>query len=61
SLLMVHEAFRGMGYGKEIYDEIEDYSRKHNLKGIRIDVVCEYNGTVLQFWKNRGFKEIKGI
>ncbi len=47
SLLMVHEAFRCRGYGKEIYDEI--------------DVVCEYKGTVLQFWRNRGFKEIKGI
>ena len=61
SLLMVHEAFRCRGYGKEIYDEIENYSRKHNLKGIRIDVACEYNEIVLQFWRNRGFKEIKGI
>mgnify|MGYP000954067909 CR=1 FL=1 len=44
SLLMVHEAFRSRGYGKEIYDEIENYSRKQNLKGIRIDVACDYNG-----------------
>lgn len=61
SLLMVHDKFRYRGYGKEIYDEIENYSRKQNLKGIRIDVAYNYNQIVLQFWRNRGFKEVEQI
>ena len=35
--------------------------RNENLKRIRIDAVYNYNEEVLQFWKNRGFKEIEKI
>ena len=61
SLLMVHDLHRSKGYGKEIYEEFENYIRTINLKRIRIDVVNNYNDKVLQFWKNRGFNEIEKI
>jgi len=59
SLLMVHNEYRNKGYGKEIYEALEEYLRKINLKSVRIDVVYNYNEAVLRFWINRGFKEIE--
>lgn len=61
SLLMVHNEYRNKGYGKEIYEALEEYLRKINLKSIRIDVVHNYNESVLRFWRNRGFKEIEKV
>ncbi|MCQ4923614.1 GNAT family N-acetyltransferase [Tissierella carlieri] len=61
SLLMVHNEFRCKGYGKEIYDALEDCLRENNFRRIRIDVAYGYSEEVLQFWKNRGFEEIKKI
>ncbi|SCZ11171.1 GNAT family N-acetyltransferase [Alkaliphilus peptidifermentans] len=61
SLLMVHSLYRSKGYGKEIYDEFENYTRIINAKRIRIDAVYNYNKEVLQFWENRGFNEIEEI
>lgn len=40
---------------------LENYLRNANLKSIRIDVVNSYDGSVLKFWKNRGFKEIEKV
>jgi ribosomal protein S18 acetylase RimI-like enzyme len=61
SLLMVHSLYRSKGCGKEIYKGLENYLRNTNSKMIRIDVVHNYDGAVLQFWKNRGFKEIEKV
>ncbi|WP_353096909.1 GNAT family N-acetyltransferase [Tissierella praeacuta] len=61
SLLMVHNEFKSRGYGKEIYDALEDYLRERNLKSIRIDVAYDYNELVLRFWRNRGFVEVEKI
>lgn len=61
SLMMVHSLYKNKGYGKEIYEGLENYLRNENLKRIRIDVVNNYDGSVLKFWKNRGFKEIEKV
>lgn len=61
SLLMIHSLYRGKGYGKEIYEEIEKYLKNLNTKSIRIDVVYNYNKEVLGFWENRGFKKAETI
>lgn len=61
SLMIIHNEYRGRGYGKEIYHALEQYLEKMNSKRIRIDVVYNYNEKVLQFWGNRGFKETEKI
>ncbi len=61
SLFMVHSLYKGKGYGKEIYEQLENYLRNTNSKVIKIDVVYNYNESVLQFWKNKGFKETEKV
>lgn len=61
SLLMVHKLYRGKGYGKEIYEKLENYLLNQHSKTIRIDVVYDNNKEILGFWENRGFKKIEKI
>ncbi len=61
SLLMVHKLYRGKGYGREIYKELENFLINEKSKTIRIDVVYDYNIKILEFWENRGFKKTEKI
>lgn len=58
SLLMVHKSYRGKGYGKVIYEKLENYLINEDSKTIRIDVAYDYNKEVLGSWEDRGFKKI---
>ncbi len=55
SLFMVHSDFKNKGIGKEILSCFEKYAKSFNSKRIRIDVVSDYDETVLKFWINNGF------
>lgn len=61
SLLMIHDKYKNKGYGKEIYLGFEDYIRFNECKTIRIDVVTNYDSSVLEFWEFNGFKVIENI
>lgn len=61
SLMMIHRDYKNLGYGKKAYDLLEDYFRRENVKNIRVDVVYDYDDTVMKFWQNRGFDKIKNI
>ncbi|MFQ8832352.1 MAG: hypothetical protein ACLR7U_05425 [Ruthenibacterium lactatiformans] len=43
--------------GTELYREFEEMQRRRGRKGIRIDVVDDYEGNLVPFWKRRGFEE----
>jgi len=55
SLLMIDDKFKGKGLGKLIYNQLEKMFKSKNAKGVRIDVVYEYEGNVLGFWEKQGF------
>lgn len=55
SLLIIHSDLQGKGYGKLIFQEFEEYIKSLKSKSIRIDVVTNYNSSVLDFWINNGF------
>jgi len=43
------------GIGKELYFGFEEFTRSHNSKRIRIDVVTDYDETSLGFWLKNGY------
>ncbi|MCC5911286.1 MAG: GNAT family N-acetyltransferase [Clostridiaceae bacterium] len=61
SLLMLHSQYKNKGYGKEIYKAFEDYLKERKVRNIRIDVVYDYDETVLEFWEKRGFSRKEKI
>lgn len=61
SLIMIHNDYKKMGYGKEIYLGFENLLKSKKCKSIRIDVVTNYDNKVLEFWKSNGFHVIDNI
>lgn len=61
SLLMLGEEIQGKGIGKKIYSMFEVQMRKENRTSIRIDVVNDYEGNAVLFWKKLGFVENETI
>lgn len=61
SLLMIHSDFRGKGLGNMIFQGFEEYIKSLKCKSIRIDVVTNYDNSVLNFWINNGFTKIKDV
>lgn len=55
SLLMLRNNFKGKGYGKSIFHAFEEYAKLQKNGYIRIDVVTDYDNSVLEFWTNNGF------
>lgn len=61
SLLIIHNNFKGKGFGKLIFQAFEEFVKSKNSKSIRIDVVSDYNNSVLDFWRKNGFTEFKKV
>ncbi|MTI70536.1 MAG: GNAT family N-acetyltransferase [Firmicutes bacterium] len=61
SLLMIHNDYKGKGFGKLIYQTLEKYISSIGSKCIRIDVVTNYDDTVVDFWARNGFYKVKPI
>lgn len=61
SLIMIHNNYKKMGYGKEIYLGFEKLIKSKKCKSIRIDVVTNYDNNVLEFWRLNGFDVIDNI
>jgi len=61
SLLMIHNDFKGKGFGKLIFQAFEEYVKSLKSKSIRIDVVTNYDSSVLDFWIKNGFIQLKDI
>lgn len=59
SLLMLKDNFKGKGFGNLIFQAFEEYAKSQKSKSIRIDVVTDYDNSVLDFWINNGFVRIK--
>jgi ribosomal protein S18 acetylase RimI-like enzyme len=55
SLLMLHEDFRGKGWGTRIYQAFEQYATAAGSSSVRLDVVTENDRTVQAFWSRNGF------
>ena len=61
SLLMINSAFQGKGFGKLIFQGFEEYVKSLKSKCIKIDVVTNYDDSVLDFWINNGFIKFKDV
>jgi GNAT superfamily N-acetyltransferase len=61
SLLMIHSDFQGKGFGRLVFQEFEEHVKTFKSKCIRIDVVTNYDNSVLDFWVNNGFVKFKDI
>ena len=61
SLLMIHNDFKSKGLGKLIFHAFEEYVKSLKSKCIRIDVVTNYENSVLDFWIKNGFIKFKDI
>lgn len=57
SLLMLNARLQGNGLGTRIYADLERHLQKSGTTSIRIDVVNDYPGNALPFWKKLGFCE----
>lgn len=55
SLLMIDSKLKGKGLGSIIYNQLEKIFKAKNSKGIRIDVVYDYEESALAFWEKQGF------
>ena len=47
----------GKGLGTELYREFEEMQRRRGRKGIRIDVVDDYEGNLCSVLETAGFEE----
>jgi len=57
SLLVIHKDLKCRGYGKLILHAFEEYAKTLKSQYIRIDVVTNYDSSVLDFWiKNKFIK-----
>lgn len=61
SLLMLSNNLQGKGVGSDIYLQFEREMIQDGKKSIRIDVVNDYQGNVVPFWKSQGFLEKENI
>jgi len=50
----VWEPFRGVGYGREMWDWVEEYARRRGMKRI---ILTPYNSAV-GFWRKMGFRSL---
>ena len=55
SLIMINSDNKKNGIGKEIIQYFSEYVKHQNSSRIRIDVVADYDESVLKFWINNGF------
>ncbi|MEH6996462.1 hypothetical protein V7075_27785 [Neobacillus drentensis] len=55
SLLMLQNDFKSKGFGILIYQALEGYAKSLKSKCIRVDVVTNYDKSVLDFWIKNGF------
>lgn len=61
SLLMLHNDYKNRGLGKLIIQAFENYVKSVGSKYMRIDVVTNYDDTVLDFWIRNGFDKFKDV
>lgn len=61
SLLMLSSNLQGRGVGGNIYLQFEREMIQEGKNSIRIDVVNNYQGNVVPFWKKQGFLEKESI
>lgn len=61
SLLMIHSDFKNKGFGKLLFKSFEEYAKSLKSKCIRIDVVTNYDDSVLNFWSKNGFTKFKNV
>lgn len=61
SLLMLSADLHGKGVGSNIYLQFERKMIQDGKNSIRIDVVNDYQGNVVPFWKRLGFLEKENI
>lgn len=54
-LLMIHDDYHSMGYGKKAYVSFEEKLKKQNFTNVRIGIL-QKNFNALEFWKLLGFK-----
>lgn len=57
SLIMLTAALQGKGVGSMVYSLFETKMTQDNKESIRIDVVNDYQGNLVPFWKRHGFEE----
>ncbi len=61
SLLMLKDNFKGKGFGNMIFQAFEEYVKSQKSKSIRIDVVTNYDNSVIDFWINNSFVKVEDI
>lgn len=61
SLLMLSADMQGKGEGSNIYLQFEREMIQDGKNSIRIDVVNDYQGNAMPFWKRQGFSEKENI
>lgn len=61
SLLMLHSDVHGNGLGTYIYKVFEEKMIQQNKSSIRIDVVDDYVGHAMPFWKRLNFYSVKSV
>lgn len=61
SLLIIHRDFKGKGLGRAIFQAFEMFLKSLKSKGIRIDVVINYDDSVLDFWVGNGFAKYDDV
>lgn len=55
SLMMLHAEQQGHGAGSAVYAAFEEEMRRKGAASIRIDVVKDYPGNLVPYWKQKGF------
>jgi len=61
SLIMIDARLQGRGIGRSIYFNFEQQMRQAGSMSIRIDVVNDYPGSLVSYWKALGFSEAETI
>jgi ribosomal protein S18 acetylase RimI-like enzyme len=61
SLLIIHNDFRRNGFGKLVCQAFEEYVRLCDSRYIRIDVVNNYDSSVIDFWIKNGFVKFDDV
>lgn len=61
SLMMLAAESQGKGIGKMIYSLFEAQMSRENRASVRIDVVNDYPGNLVPYWKKLGFVEKERI
>ncbi|MEG1207359.1 MAG: GNAT family N-acetyltransferase [Angelakisella sp.] len=61
SIVMLNSKFQGKGVGSSVYKFFEEAMMQSEKQSIRIDVVNEYAGNVVEFWHKQGFLPQKEV